>query len=118
MNKIVLPFPPYSANHAYFINTKTRSRHPKKETKIYWQTIGWNIKVQIEEPYEYLKEVIYTFYWPDNRKRDFDNHVKIVADGLKGVLFKDDSWKHVGQKIQRTGGINRDNPCVVVEWKE
>jgi Holliday junction resolvase RusA-like endonuclease len=121
---IILPFPPYSANHAYLIISRTIGRKkvpqriPKKETKAYWNKIGWIVKEQIREPYERLSELRYAFYWPDNRVRDFDNHVKIVADGLKGVLFRDDSWQCIGQKSQRTEGIDRDNPRVIVEWEE
>jgi Holliday junction resolvase RusA-like endonuclease len=30
------------------------------------------------------------FYWSDKRRRDLDNHFKVVIDAIKGILFGDD----------------------------
>ena len=32
------------------------------------------------------------FYWPDKRRRDCDNQLKLLCDTLQGVLYEDDRW--------------------------
>jgi Holliday junction resolvase RusA-like endonuclease len=31
------------------------------------------------------------FYYPDNRRRDLDGHLKLLLDCMNGLVFKDDS---------------------------
>jgi len=31
-------------------------------------------------------------FWPDRRRRDADNCLKLLADSLEGILFEDDKW--------------------------
>ncbi len=33
-----------------------------------------------------------TFFWPDARKRDCDNSLKLLGDTLEGILYENDKW--------------------------
>jgi crossover junction endodeoxyribonuclease RusA len=33
-----------------------------------------------------------SIFWPDKRRRDADNIIKIIQDSLSGVLYEDDKW--------------------------
>ncbi len=60
--------------------------------------------------------VVYTFYWPDARKRDLSNYVKAPEDLLiHQTVLEDDNWQIVQQVTLRSGGIDRANPRVTVE---
>lgn len=51
------------------------------------------------------------FYFPDNRKRDCDSHLKALLDSMSGIVYKDDSQiteLHV-YKI-----VDKDNPRTIV----
>lgn len=37
-----------------------------------------------------LVTIYIRFYWNDRRRRDLDNHFKVVIDAIKGILFDDD----------------------------
>lgn len=50
-------------------------------------------------------------YWPDNRRRDLDNAVKSIADGLNGIAYEDDA-QITGWNI--TAHLDRLNPRAVV----
>lgn len=49
------------------------------------------------------------FYFPDNRRRDTHNSLKILLDGLEGVIYADD--RYVLPRIQ-DWTIDRQNPRV------
>lgn len=48
------------------------------------------------------------FYFPDNRRRDMDSHLKALFDSMTGIVYKDDSqineqhvYKYVDKKNPR-----------------
>ena len=36
--------------------------------------------------------IMLKYYWPDNRNRDTGNVIKVLLDGLEGVLFDNDRY--------------------------
>jgi len=87
--KLWLPWPP-SLNHGYKIYKGRKVL--SQETKKYKLDIGWEAKkFKNKKLYtEQLNFVCYLFP-PDNRKRDDDNYVKFLRDGLQGILYDDDN---------------------------
>jgi crossover junction endodeoxyribonuclease RusA len=58
------------------------------------------------------------YHFGDMRRRDPDNYIKLLMDGLvKAKIIKDDCFDCV-ELILRQGEIDRDNPHVVVEVVE
>lgn len=53
-------------------------------------------------------------FWPDRRRRDLDNGVKSVLDGLNGVAFADDSQV---AELHVFRGLDRARPRVEVELR-
>ena len=62
-----------------------------------------NVKLPVYESGELA--VSYVFFFPDRRKRDLDNHMKVLNDALIGIIWKDDSQVHealVKKKVDLT----------------
>lgn len=58
------------------------------------------------------------YHFGDMRRRDPDNYIKLLMDGLvKARIIKDDCFDCVELRL-RQGEIDRDNPHVVVEVVE
>lgn len=55
-----------------------------------------------------------TAHAPDNRRRDIDNLLKGVLDGLEHAEVYGDDWQVDKLTIER-GAIDRGNPRVVIE---
>jgi crossover junction endodeoxyribonuclease RusA len=67
-----------------------------------------------EQPIEYSL-VTLTYHFPDRRRRDPDNYVKFITDGLvRAKIVVDDDFEHM-QRYERQGEIDRGSPHVVVE---
>ncbi len=107
MKKIILKGTPPSTNDIYkyrragnfimgYMTTKGKA---KKEE------IQWEMKSQWKK--EVLKndiEIDITFYFPDKRRRDWDNFNKIIHDAGTGIIWLDDSQiqdAHVHKKIDK-----------------
>lgn len=111
---IVLPLPP-SLNHSY-ITTKQGKRIMTDECRNYKEKIFLFVKGNIRKPYPKLANIRFSFYWPDNRKRDTDNALKILKDCLKGALVADDSWQCLPWEVIKSS-MDKKNPRVEVYWR-
>lgn len=97
--RLVLPLPP-SDNHAHVLVARgTRLlRAPSHATATYRDTVGWLARAWMAEtgwtpPPQGVKVVLaYWVFWPDRRRRDAGNLVKVLADSLKGVVVADDQY--------------------------
>ena len=82
---------PPSVNHAYTnrIMKKRIIRFPNKKFKDFKEKVGERLAGIKPTNKPVLLEC--TFYLPDRRRRDLDNLLKVLLDGLQSVLFEDDS---------------------------
>ena len=95
-SEILLTIPPVpSVNHLYFNCHGRRAMTSQgKDYKVNLkylaicerQNQGWTPTVG--------KKVVMEFriYWPDKRRRDADNVIKIVQDSFSGILYDDDKF--------------------------
>lgn len=63
-------------------------------------------------------EVTLHYFFPDNRKRDFDNYSgKMVLDGLvKAKIIVDDSFQHIGLLLEAE--VDKKHPRLEITVKE
>ena len=55
------------------------------------------------------------FFWPDRRKRDCDNSLKLLQDSFTGILYDDDKW--VLPRVM-DWNLDRENPRVEIKlWR-
>ena len=113
VNRIVLPIPP-SANHAY-VNSGKR-RFPSPKLKQYWAIVEDIVCLKVKQPLTEIACLRYHFFWPDLRKRDTDNYIKSLKDGLNKTLVVDDNWKVIKREVIDSD-LDRSNPRVVVMWE-
>ena len=127
MIKLSLPLPP-SINHSH-ITTKSGKRIRSNTTIRYEESVGWycfendigchrykDTKAHTKQPL--IKEKCYMdlwFYFPDKRRRDTHNCLKILLDSLEGIIYEDD--KMVLPRIQDFQ-IDKKNPRVEIEIRE
>lgn len=105
---ITLPVPP-SVNSLYGGGSRQR-RFKSKKYKAWIESCP-DIPVS---GYENIG-LCYTFYMPDNRARDLDNHAKAIGDYLVANKFiKDDSWQCLNKLVLIAAGIDRKNPRVEI----
>lgn len=110
-----IPIPP-SVNHMYI--------HKKNGSKILTKNAKENIKElqtickksKKEQGWKTDKECVWYvmdlyFYFPDKRKRDSHNCLKLLLDCLEGLLFENDYY--ILPRIQYVT-LDRDNPRVEV----
>lgn len=114
--KLIVKLPP-SQNHAFF-TAKNGMRILKKEAKEYIKTHRQQIKEEIKKQgwtmeegnvWYYLK---LTYYFPDRRKRDWHNTLKVLLDMLEGLVYKNDYFvliKDVSVKL------DKNNPRLEIE---
>ena len=99
MIKLTLPLPP-SINHSH-ITTKSGQRVPSSITKKYMKNARQMIWLHIYENiiplpllplFEFDAKVYIdlVIYFPDNKRRDTHNLLKILLDSLEGIIYKDD----------------------------
>ena len=112
---LILPIPP-TLNHAY-ITTKYGKRIMTSECRNYKEAMHLQIKSLIRKPFKHLAMIQYYIYWPDNRRRDIDNALKIIRDCLKGSLVVDDSWQYIFCECI-TSEMDRENPRVEIQYYE
>ena len=108
--KTRLPFP-VSVNGLYG-GGSGQKRFPSKKYKAWLQSCPTLEPLGIDYPVK----IIYTFSWPDKRRRDLGNYTKAPLDFLvnQGVL-KDDNWEIVTCEILKHDGVKKDNPGVLIE---
>lgn len=120
-SRLILPLPP-SVNHSHHnINRGGRLMKVKSAaTKDFILEAGWATKIWMKKakwirPEWRVKVVLNIWiYWPDNRKRDSDNLMKILLDSLKGIAFEDDR-----QALPRIMdfAVDQKNPRLEIELR-
>ena len=116
-DRLTLPLPP-SLNDAYINRRFSNQRIMTATCRNYKAEAIYLVKSKVKKPYQHLALIEYTFFYPDNRKRDSgDNYLKVLRDCLKGTLVIDDAWQFIGKECV-TSGIDRANPRVEVTWVE
>jgi len=81
MSEIFLTLPSVpTLNHVYR-NVRINHRVTSERLKQHWQP---------SHAEKLVMEV--TIFWPDHRRRDADNCLKLLSDTLEGVLYEDDRW--------------------------
>jgi crossover junction endodeoxyribonuclease RusA len=93
--KLVLPSVP-SLNHVYR-NVAINRRILMPKGKAWKEEVGWIAATQrAKQSWAFsTKEKLVMeleIFWPDRRRRDADNCLKLLADTLEGILFEDDKW--------------------------
>jgi Holliday junction resolvase RusA-like endonuclease len=101
---------------------RTGRVYKPRETREYQQLVAWKAhearallrrrtghRWDIDGRFAVLVEA----YYPDARRRDTDNAVKIVLDALKGVLWRDDAHRWVPDS-RGVGTVDRLDPRLVV----
>ena len=119
MCRLILPLPP-SVNHSHKqINIRGRlAKIPTKETEQWkaeagWLARRWMTRAGWVPPSPGEKIVLCTWtFWPDRRRQDTHNRIKVLADALEGVLYPDDRWVLVQE---RDFEYDKANPRVEVE---
>lgn len=113
MIKIIIPGMPPSANK-YLGNSHNYNiyRFDKKK----WQRIILEASTQVI-PKEPIKKAIVEikYYFPDGRKRDYDNYIKFILDGLiRARILEDDNFRVI-TKLILTADVDRNNPRIEVK---
>ncbi|MDA8263290.1 MAG: RusA family crossover junction endodeoxyribonuclease [Actinomycetota bacterium] len=101
-DRLVLPIPPPD-NHAYVsgvsigpggrpVVRRVRTRRNLDfQEEASWLAYGWCGRSGWSMPDHDDKVVLrYWVYWPDRRRRDPANLLKVLLDALEGVLYADD----------------------------
>lgn len=64
------------------------------------------------------KNITLRFYMPDNRRTDLTNKAESVMDLLVDNEFIiDDCWQEINPLHLECGGVDRENPRVIIKWK-
>ena len=103
--KFTIPGIPPSVNHLY-LTTCSGKRIMTKEGR------AWMEEARYYLPDEIILDkvdVTLRFYYPDNRRRDLDNSMKVTLDLLP---LKDDSQVYA---LRASKLVDKDNPRVEVE---
>ncbi len=93
---MTVPLPP-SLNHMY-VNNGRGGRTLSAKSKAYLRDLRAWAKLQVEEQKWKLKDdstwyyVDMVFYFPDRRKRDSHNQIKLLLDGLEEVVYINDRY--------------------------
>ncbi len=94
----------YRYNGKFIMGYMTAKGRQKKE-EIQWQMKSqWRDKI-----IEGNVEIDITFYFPDKRRRDWDNFNKIIHDAGTGIIWLDDSQIQDAHVHKR---IDKENPRV------
>lgn len=67
--------------------------------------------------------IIYTYFPPDNRKRDLGNALAVQSKYFEDALVEfgyltDDNYLYINQVIYRTGEVDKANPRVEITFTE
>ncbi len=118
MIRLILPLPPsVNASHRNVrvdLRIKTRAAQDYMVeaawlAKVWTQKTGWTI------PAKGQKVLMRTWtFWPDKRRRDTHNRIKILADALEGVLYEDDRYVLVREQDYT---VDRERPRIEIEME-
>ena len=115
--RITLPSVP-TVNKLYF-NCHGRRAMTSQGKKWKAEVMTWANLQKIRQHWKLIERekvvMEVTNFWPDNRKRDSSNTLKILEDSFTGILYDDDRW--VLPRIMDFH-VDRDNPrCEVRIYK-
>ena len=108
---MTVPLPP-SQNHMY-VNNGRGGRILSAKAKKYLRTLQAWAKLQVEEQDWKLRDdstwyyVDMVFFFPDRRKRDSHNQIKLLLDGLEEIVYIND--RYVLPRIQAVE-YDKENP--------
>lgn len=117
--RLVVRIPP-SVNHSH-INVRVGRRLMRvrsEATKQYMTETGWLARKWMREsgwkvPGRDEKVVMRLWiFWPDRRRRDTDNTLKLLQDSLTGILWEDD--RQVLPRVMDYE-VDRENPRIEIE---
>ena len=97
---------PPSTNHLYYSDRKTGTRHLTNKAAAYKEELMWKLKrggaKELCPPRPFA--VHYHFRFPDRRKRDLSNQIKLIEDAVFEALGHDDRhvndihlWKYISK---------------------
>lgn len=111
--KIILKGKSLSLNHMYG-QTRAGRRYLSDEGKELKKSWGWDAKSQGGVLLSSTVAVTVRLYFPDYRRRDSQNFLKLVYDAFTGVLWEDDSLiveEHIYKSVDKT------NPRIELEYE-
>lgn len=95
---------------------------PSVKHKEWHLDASWQLKAKQKDlPREPLKRgqvknVVMTIYPPDLKPADLSNKWESIADLFVDCrIFEDDNWFVLGDTRQIFGGVDRENPRVIIE---
>jgi len=108
---------PISANGLYRIAARPFPRiYMTQDGKDLKEAYQWQLKTQWRQrPIKKGVELILYIYYPDKKRRDADNAMKIVFDALKQIVFEDDSQVMHYSVYKR---VDKQNPRVDIDVQE
>lgn len=114
--KIGLAVPTWNHTYYYFrgVPNLTASARKYKE-EIEEMTRSWCFRNHFKKIEDKKVIVNIWLYYPDKRKRDAHNMLKILMDALEGHVFEDDKWALV--RIQ-DWQVDRENPRFELSFEE
>lgn len=116
LNIVLPPIP--SVNHLYFNCHGRRAMTSQgKKFKAGIGTLAAFEKDRQDWVYTVGEKVVMElrFFWPDRRRRDCDNSLKIIQDAFSGILYDDDRW--ILPRVMNWD-IDKERPRVEVKfWK-
>lgn len=89
MSHLVLPLPPSSNN--LYVNARGKGRILSKQGREYKQDAHTRALLARLPFLHGDVTLCMTVYFPNRRRRDLSNTLKVVEDSLRGVAFGDDS---------------------------
>lgn len=94
---------PVSLNNAYFNRSKGRTM--TAEARAWKELVAWHARrAHSGPPTKERVSVGIWLYFPDQRRRDLSNHVKLIEDAMTGIIYEDDCLIDELHIHRRTGG--------------
>lgn len=91
---------------------RTNKWEYQKDKKEYAQIIKMCCNPKPKEPFDRVCVTI-RYYFKDNTRRDLDNYIKFINDGLvKAGILADDCWQSIELFLE--ANIDRTNPRVEI----
>ena len=86
-----------------------------REAKNVWKTIvAYSLHPKPGKPIEKCRMKI-AFFFPDKRKRDYDNYLKMLLDGITAAgIITDDNFGVI-QTLELCGKVDKKRPRVEIE---
>jgi crossover junction endodeoxyribonuclease RusA len=107
---IILKGNPLSTNHIYKRHGFTI--YMSAEGKAIKEAYQWEITQQYKDKITYKGlEIEIRLFFGDKRKRDVDNHNKIILDAMTGIVYADDNQI---QALHIYKDYDKENPRVEV----